>query len=375
MFVNRTGQGKPILSSIPIGFSIISIIVLTLTAGCLILTDETDASPALSGKCGTNLDWTFDPDTGNLTITGTGDMYTYYTEKPWDSKEVKNVSLPDGLTSISRYMFSESKLSSVDIPGTVTSIGNMAFLYSKNLRTVSLHEGLETIGDSCFTGCESLESIDLPDSLTTIGSFAFNECSSLRTLTIPDGVTEFGQDAFFGINFDWVIVGANCHVHTYNLGFVIKGKQVTIDSDGLAAMAGTSHKVSLEKVNNADLSGDIHSKIGRFPKFNLVIEGLDVIQGVTVKIKMANNTHLDSFKIYIVKGDELVETEHSTGWMDHNPAIIFEPTEQGIYALTAIREPGFYDTPLSGLILIGFGLLVAVPYSVYCRRKGGEDFE
>ena len=53
-----------------------------------------------------------------------------------------------------------------------------------------------TIGDSAFLG-RSLTSITIPDSVTSIGSYAFRGCSSLTSVTIPNSVTSIGYDAFY----------------------------------------------------------------------------------------------------------------------------------------------------------------------------------
>ncbi len=47
-------------------------------------------------------------------------------------------------------------------------------------------------------GCESLTSIDIPDSVTSIGNSAFDGCKSLKSIVIPDGVTNIGKGAFYG---------------------------------------------------------------------------------------------------------------------------------------------------------------------------------
>ena len=54
-----------------------------------------------SGQCGDNLDWSFDEESGTLTITGSGEMYDYsfYDAVPWAAyqEEIKYIELPDGL--------------------------------------------------------------------------------------------------------------------------------------------------------------------------------------------------------------------------------------------------------------------------------------
>ncbi len=44
--------------------------------------------------------------------------------------------------------------------------------------------------------CRELTDIEIPDSVTSIGDFAFCICKSLTSVTIPDRVTSIGNSAF-----------------------------------------------------------------------------------------------------------------------------------------------------------------------------------
>ena len=106
-------------------------------------------------------------------------------------ENLKEVTLPDTLTSIGPSSFSQSGLTSIRIPDSVTEIDKGAFDGCKNLSSVTLPSGLTQIGDSMFSSCESLTSIQIPDGVTTIGSWAFSG-TSLTELTLPSGLTEIG---------------------------------------------------------------------------------------------------------------------------------------------------------------------------------------
>ena len=91
-----------------------------------------------------------------------------------------------------------SKIRSITIPSSVTTIGSSAFSGCSNLITVTISENsqLTSIGNEAFYNCSSLTSIYIPDSVTTIGSGAFWNCSSLTSIYIPDSVTSIGNRAF-----------------------------------------------------------------------------------------------------------------------------------------------------------------------------------
>ena len=68
---------------------------------------------AARGLCGNNITWTFDPDTGTLTLEGNGTMYNYVTAAsiPWYSSasSILNVVMEKGITSIGDFAFSSCK--------------------------------------------------------------------------------------------------------------------------------------------------------------------------------------------------------------------------------------------------------------------------
>ncbi len=78
----------------------------------------------------------------------------------------------------------------LQLPSTITSIGNNAFASCNKLTSINLPEGLTTIGDYCFSSSNITE-IVIPNSVTTIGWSAF-QGSKIRHLTIPSSVTTMG---------------------------------------------------------------------------------------------------------------------------------------------------------------------------------------
>jgi len=47
-----------------------------------------------------------------------------------------------------------------------------------------------------FDGCTKLTSISIPNSVTSIGNYAFSHCTSLTSITIPGSVTSLGRNVF-----------------------------------------------------------------------------------------------------------------------------------------------------------------------------------
>ncbi|MDR1796741.1 MAG: leucine-rich repeat protein [Clostridiales Family XIII bacterium] len=108
-----------------------------------------------------------------------------------------SVTIPSSVTSIGNQAFSESGLTAIDIPSSVTSIGTGAFYYCRSLAQVTGGEGLTSIGNSSF-GYTAITSFPLPDTITTIEPYVFTNCTNLASVTIPDSVTSIGTYAFYG---------------------------------------------------------------------------------------------------------------------------------------------------------------------------------
>lgn len=89
-------------------------------------------------------------------------------------------------------------LTSLTIPSSVTSIGEIAFEGCSGLTSLALSEGLKSIGDAAFSGCSGLTSVIIPSSVKSIGKYAFCGCSDLTSVAIPSGVTYIGSYAFMG---------------------------------------------------------------------------------------------------------------------------------------------------------------------------------
>jgi len=110
---------------------------------------------------------------------------------------LREVDLPDSLTSLGMYAFSGAALTEITIPDGVTVIPNSAFYGCSSLSSVTIPDGVTSIEDFAFTFCP-LTALNLPQNLTSIGSRAFMGCRSIATLTIPDTVTNIGAGAFSG---------------------------------------------------------------------------------------------------------------------------------------------------------------------------------
>ncbi len=115
---------------------------------------------------------------------------------------LQNVTFEDGITKIIPDLFCGcglvGGLRSIDIPETITEIGDWAFA-SSGLDAISLPANLQTIGTGAFQLCD-LQEIVIPNSVNRIGIAAFSTCTSLSEISIPSNcqLDENGYALFQG---------------------------------------------------------------------------------------------------------------------------------------------------------------------------------
>jgi len=108
------------------------------------------------------------------------------------------VSLPDGITDIGQSSFEGcSALSQIRIPSTVKNLGPSCFSGS-GLTSLEVPGSVTNIGNSVCYNCRSLGSVVMHSGVVSIESFAFSYCyGSLKTVVLPETVTFIGSDAFY----------------------------------------------------------------------------------------------------------------------------------------------------------------------------------
>ena len=99
----------------------------------------------------------------------------------------KNTVIPETVESIGRWAFSETEISKIHIPSSVTVIECGAFFKCRHLKTITLSEGLEFIAAWAFQGCP-IKEIKLPESLIELSNEVFIGCDKLECLYIPKNV-------------------------------------------------------------------------------------------------------------------------------------------------------------------------------------------
>ena len=133
----------------------------------------TAAEDIPSSICGDDLTWSLEGET--LTIEGSGEMWDFSAETaPWQEYA--------------------SEITRVKVSGSVTKIGNGAFMNMSTLNSAKLPESLTIIGEDAFRGT-ALSEIVIPDSVIEIASRAFMN-TPLQQVELGTGLEIIGTRAF-----------------------------------------------------------------------------------------------------------------------------------------------------------------------------------
>lgn len=105
----------------------------------------------------------------------------------------------ESVNTIGDYAFYYcTRLTNIEIPNTVTSIGSSLFSYCYFLTNVVIGDSVDSIGDFTFMGCSNLTNVVIGNSVKSIGEGAFKDCKSLTSIDLPHSVETIGNEAFMG---------------------------------------------------------------------------------------------------------------------------------------------------------------------------------
>ncbi|RHU25125.1 hypothetical protein DXD85_10765 [Ruminococcus sp. TM09-4] len=126
---------------------------------------------------------------------------------PWDWKQtgIKEVVFSNTITEIGDYSFEHvDNMSKLELPDSIVKIGNCTFGYIKSLDTIKLNQGLKKIGYLAFA-YTAINNVELPNSVSELGESVFEGCKNLTQVTGFENVTVIPDSLF-----------ANCPIKNYN---------------------------------------------------------------------------------------------------------------------------------------------------------------
>ena len=165
---------------------------------------------------------TYGPDgggayTGDIVIpesieyNGNSYAVTSIAKNAFQYSSISSIEIPNSITSIGDDAFFNSNgLTSVTIPSSVKSIGSYAFYSCGNLSSVDIQYGLTNIGYYAFAYCHKLADVNIPSSVTNIEGGTFSNCTGLHSFTIPTGINSVSSSMFEGCtNLQTIVIPDN----------------------------------------------------------------------------------------------------------------------------------------------------------------------
>ena len=241
----------------------------------LVSNDEEETQIKEVGICGESVTWCLDTD-GVLTISGVGDTFEYglYNRSMFQEKEIKEVFVEEGVTSIGAWMFwSCGSIEKVSLPSTLKKIGDYGFYQCSALNNVTWGDNISSIGYYAFRNCYTINKLTFPKNLGTIGDAAFSGCSALKEMRFIGNLPEISNGAFSNVTAVAYYPSSWLSTPTQQYGGTLTWK---IDNG-----AGSEPIEDKIAINNATITG-ITTK---------VYTGKSITQSPTVKI---GNTVLKS---------------------------------------------------------------------------------
>ncbi|MCD8004098.1 MAG: leucine-rich repeat protein, partial [Oscillospiraceae bacterium] len=121
--------------------------------------------------------------------------------KIWDcafvySENLKQITIGSTVTYLGESAFQRSGLTSITIPDNVTDVGDFTFYGCESLTSVKFGSGLKETSYEMFEECSSLTNIDFGTGLESIYARTFAYCDALISVSLPETITSIGNGAF-----------------------------------------------------------------------------------------------------------------------------------------------------------------------------------
>ena len=115
-----------------------------------------------------------------------------------DTKLV-SITLPDSITTIGYEAFAGCiSLKTFEMPNSVTVVYHRAFFSCENLTKITLSNQLKKLNSKTFCNCFRLEEIEFFDGFEKLENDVFHHCNRLSKAIIPESLQVFENSVFLG---------------------------------------------------------------------------------------------------------------------------------------------------------------------------------
>jgi hypothetical protein len=119
-----------------------------------------------------------------------------------NTEHLNQIELPDSVTTIGNEAFQNSGLFSIVLPNSLKVINNSVFRHCKNLGNITLPDSVTSIGSNAFNGCTNLTSVTIGNNVTSISNYAFSDCTSLNNITYNGTIEEWNNIKIYVYAFE-----------------------------------------------------------------------------------------------------------------------------------------------------------------------------
>ena len=147
------------------------------------------------------------------------------------------VIVPEGVKVVGNYAFAyNTNVKTVELPGTVTSLGRG--FDSSTVKKVVLNEGLEQIDSRAFRSTSALEEVVISSTVKTIADNAFQK-SAIKEIVIPANVLTVGETAFGASKIEKVTFEGNTAIQGYAFRGCTELRDVYLNGDNVTFIPST----------------------------------------------------------------------------------------------------------------------------------------
>ena len=141
------------------------------------------------------------------------ESFSVDSENGYFSSDKYGVFFNKDKTLLIQYPAKNSRINYI-VPDTVAEFASEAFYFAGNLKNVTLPDGIKTISNRLFY-YSGIEGIIIPEGVETIGQEAFALCYYLRNVQLPESLTSIEKNAFHSCNkiSEIKILNSDCEIY------------------------------------------------------------------------------------------------------------------------------------------------------------------